>query len=500
MAAQGQASLKKQKENHSMGAAFKEYADYDALGLADLIASKAISVQEVLDAALHRIEQLNPLVNAVSVSMSDIARAQLEKGLPEGIFRGVPILLKDLEVSNYPGVPTQVGSRMLAHNQPQSISHTVHALMAAGFTLAGKTRVPNFGISATTEPVFGGPVRNPWHTGYSAGGSSGGAAAAVAAGMVPIAQATDAAGSLRLPASHCHLFGLKVSRGRVSAAPAGEFAGGLGSAHVLSHTVRDSAAALDIACQPCPGDPYFAPPPSIPYLQAMQQAPARLRIAISLNCPPGANIDPDVVTTIQTAGKLCESLGHAVMENTPCFDFAQATHDLVLIHGANLSSRVETLLEALGRAPGPEDIEEAALDWAAMGRKYTAADYADASRRLQTVGRSFGRFHQDYDILLTPVAAQPALPLGTLSMRKSFEEGYLSDLFAHMAFTSVTNATGQPGMSVPMGFSSNGLPIGAQFTAAYGREDLLLALAAQIEQARPWRQQHSQVWHLEQGI
>lgn len=480
-----------------MGAAFKEYANYDALGLAELIAAKTVSPQEVLEAALYRIEKLNPVVNAVSVSMSDIAREQVKKGLPEGVFRGVPILLKDLEVSNLPGVPTQVGSRMLENNLPSSASHAVNAFIAAGFTLAGKTRVPNFGISATTEPVFGGPVRNPWNLDHSAGGSSGGAAAAVAAGMVPIAQATDAAGSLRLPASHCHLFGLKVSRGRVSASPAGEFAGGMGSAHVLSHTVRDSAAALDIACQPCAGDPYFAPPPSVPYLQAMQHTPKGLRIAINLNTPPGATVDAEVITTIQAAGRMCEALGHTVTEDAPSFDFGQATHDLVLIHGANLSSRVNTLLKELGRTPDPEDIEEAAISWAEMGRKYTAADYADSLRRLQAIGRTFGQFHQDYDVLLTPVAAQPALPLGKLSMRKSFEEGYLNDLFAHMAFTSVSNATGQPTMSVPMGFSSSGLPIGAQFTAAYGREDVLLALAAQIEQAQPWRHLRSPIFSLE---
>lgn len=478
-----------------MSVAFKEYAEYDGLGLAELIARGQVSSLEVLEAALERIETFNPIVNAVSIPMEATARDAVMAGLPHGAFRGVPLLLKDLDIANYPGVPTQLNSRLLENYIPDAPSEVVRRLCEVGFVCLGKTRVPNFGFSATTEPVFGGPTRNPWNLDHSAGGSTGGGAAAVAIGMVPIAQATDAAGSLRLPASHCSLFGLKVSRGRVSAAPYGEFAGGFGSAHVLTRTVRDSAAVLDETWRPVPGDPYHAPPPAMRYRTVIERPPHKLRIAFSTASLGRDPTDAACIEATLAAARLCEEMGHVVEEAAPAYDFNQMMNDLALIHGSNVTSRVEALLERRGAgAVTPEDIEAAALSWTALGKSRSAADYAEALKRVHAIGRTMGAFLQRYDLFLTPVAAQPALPLGVLDMGKSHEQGYTEDLFAHMAFTALANASGQPAMSVPIGLTASGLPVGAQFTAPYGREDWLLALAAQFERMQPWITRRPALW------
>lgn len=476
-------------------ASFKEYADYDAVGLSDLVRRRDVQASEVLDAALDRIAEFNPAVNAVSILMEAEARETVKKGVPTGPFEGVPFLLKDLDTGNYPGVATTLNSRLLENYIPDHSSYAVERSLKAGLVCAGKTNIPNFGVSATTEPKYRGPTRNPWNLNFSAGGSTGGGAAAVAIGMVPMAQATDAAGSLRLPASHCGLFGLKVSRGRISAGPdLGEFAGGMGSVHVITRSVRDSAVMLDQTEGPGIGDPYYAPRPERPYAEEAGLPAGRLRIAFSAMPPVDTSLHPACATAVKVAAKLCEDLGHDLVEGAPVYDFWQMCGDFPLIHGATWSSRLQALIKASGRPVEPEDAEVAALGWAALGQTRTAAEYADAIKRMHMLGRKIGLFFQNYDLLLTPVASAPALPLGVLDTNKPDFEEYVRDLFRHMAFTTLANLTGQPAMSIPIDWAADDLPVGVQFQAAYGREDVLFRLAAQIEEARPWSHRRPKLW------
>ena len=475
---------------------FTDYVDYDAVGLLELLRRGQVSAAEVLEAALDRIAAFEPEVNAIAVPMADYARKAVADGLPFGAASGVPFLVKDIDAGNVAGIPNTMSSRLLLDNAAARSSESVERYLASGMVILGRSAMPNFGVCATTEPVLYGPTRNPWDLGRSAGGSTGGGAAAVAIGMVPVAQATDAAGSLRLPASHCGLFGLKPSRGRVSAGPdAGEHAGGMGAVHVVSRSVRDSALMLDVVAGAGIGDPYVAPPPLQPYAYEILQGPGRLRIAYSVAPPAeGMSVDAECVRAVEEAAKLCESLGHTVEQAAPVFDFRAMVKDFVLIHSAAMSSRVERMLAALGRAPRPDEIEPAALGWARLAQGRNAAALADAYRLMHAITRTVARFMTGYDIFLTPTAAQPALPIGALSMLEPDFDTYLEVLFGHMAFTTLANVTGMPAMSVPLHWTEAGLPVGPHFMASYGAEDILFRLAAQLEQAKPWAHRRPPLW------
>ena len=464
---------------------FGEYENYDALGLADLIRRGEISAPEVLDAAIERVDARDPALNAVVHKMHDTARASIDAGLPPGPLSGVPYMLKDLYVL-YTGAPTTNGSRLFADFVADHDSTLTERLRAAGLVIMGKTNSPEFGYNFFTEPVLHGATRNPWNTERSPGGSSGGAAAAVAAGMLPAAHATDGGGSIRIPASNCGLFGLKPTRARNPSGPdVGEGWSGMGVGHAVTRSVRDSAALLDVTHGPAPGDPYCAPPPARPFSDEVGADPGRLRIGLITAAPSGHDVDPVCVAGAEATAKLCEDLGHHVEPATIDVDIAAVNEAVKVIIGGNMRHVIDTRCGALGRAPREDDVERATWYLAEEARNFSAADYARAIQVLHATGRRMGGFFANYDLLLSPTLANPPLPLGTVDMMAE-PEGYFDQLFRRLPFTPLFNITGQPACSLPLHWTDDGLPVGVQLGADFGNESLLLRVASQIEQARPW--------------
>jgi len=467
---------------------FAEFERFDAVGLADLVRHKQVTEREVMEAALARIGRYNPAVNAIVHMMSDTAERCLAAGLPDGPLRGVPFLLKDLNVL-YDGAPTSNGSRLFRSFVADHDSHITERHRAAGLLIIGKTNTPEFGLSGTTEPVLHGPTRNPWNTALSSGGSSGGAAAAVACRMLPAAHATDGGGSIRIPASACGLFGLKPTRGRNPAGPdVGEGLSGMGTGHIVSISVRDSAAFLDATSGPAPGDPYATPPPARPYACEVGTDPGRLRIAASAAAPGGVPVHPECARAVAEAARLCAELGHEVEEAAPPFDLGAALESVQVIWAANVCVQVTNRYRALGRPVDGSDLER--VTWALVqeGGRRDAAAYAAAVQRMHRIGRQFATFFATYDVSISPTLAMPPWPLGALDMMSESLEGYLTALFNRIPFTAQYNMTGQPAATVPLHWTADGVPVGVQFAARFGDEATLLRLAAQLEQAKPWAQ------------
>jgi amidase len=462
-----------------------EFDTLDGLAIADLVRRREISPGEVLDAVIGRIEDRNPALNAVVATLYEEARGAVEAGLPEGPFVGVPYLFKELVVSVL-GAPTTFASRLYAANQPWRESELVVRCRKAGMLIVGKTNSSEFGLQPVTEPHLFGPTRNPWNPDYSPGGSSGGSAAAVAAGMVPLAHATDGGGSIRIPASCCGLFGMKPTRARITAGPeGGEGLAGLASQHAVTWSVRDSAALLDATAGPMPGDPYYPPPPARPYLEEASRDPGRLRIAYSLSAPNGAAIDPGCVETTRQAVQLCQELGHIVEEAAPQFDVEAVEAAFSAAFQANTMVNV-------GRATGgilpPEGlIEPLTRAVAERGLAMPAPDYIRSLQTLHSETRNIARFFTRYDVWLTPTLATPPPRLGVFDSEIVDVDLWMERLMSFIPFTYLFNVTGQPAMSVPFGKNADGLPIGCHFAARYGEEGLLFGLAGQIERAKPWR-------------
>jgi amidase/6-aminohexanoate-cyclic-dimer hydrolase len=468
-------------------AAFKEYADYDALGLGELIAKKQVTPQEVLEAAIERIEAVNPRINAVVQKSYDEAQAAIRAGLPVGLLSGVPYLLKDLYAWQK-GARIGNGSRLYDGFVADHDFTLVERYKAAGLVILGRTNTPEFGLNAATEPVVNGPTRNPWNLERSAGGSSGGAAAAVAAGMVPAAHGTDGGGSIRIPAANCGLFGLKPNRGRNPAGPdVGEGWSGLACGHALTRTVRDSAALLDATSGPAPGDPYWAPPPARPFLQEVGAKPGKLRIALMKKPITGTPVHPECIKGVEAAARSCEELGHRVEEAMPDFDFVGLRWAMGVIISANLRNGLDARLDALKRTQKEDDVERITALWAEQGRRHTARDYARALIVVHGVGRRFGEFFRKYDVLLSATVAEPPLPLGATDMMGDDLDAYNERLFRLIPFTPQFNVSGGPAASVPLYWTPDGLPVGIQFGADFGNEAVLFRLAAQLEQAQPWK-------------
>ena len=468
--------------------AFKEYADYDALGLGGLIAKKQVTPEEVLDAAIERIEAVNPRINAVVQKAYDEARAVIRAGLPSGPLAGVPYLMKDLYAWQK-GARVGNGSRLYDGFIADHDFTLVERYKAAGLVILGRTNTPEFGLNAATEPVVNGPTRNPWNLERSAGGSSGGAAAAVAAGMVPAAHGTDGGGSIRIPAANCGLFGLKPNRGRNPAGPdVGEGWSGLACGHALTRTVRDSAALLDATSGPAPGDPYWAPPPARPFLQEVGAKPGKLRIALTKKTITGTPVHPECIKGVEAAARLCEELGHRVEETMPEFDFVGLRWAMGVIISANLRNGLDMRLDALKRTQREDDVERITALWAEQGRRLTARDYARALVIVHGVGRRFGEFFRKYDVLLSPTVAEPPLPLGSTDMMGNDLDAYNERLFRLIPFTPQFNVSGGPAASVPLYWTPDGLPVGIQFGADFGNEAILFRLATQLEQAQPWKE------------
>ena len=465
---------------------FADYQDYDALGLAGLVRAGQASAEELLEEALARIEASNASLNAVTIHAADRARRAIEAGLPEGPFTGVPMLLKDLYQA-CAGLPVTNGSRFSDPAPASYDSNLAARYKRAGLVILGRTNASEFGLTTTTESRRHGPARNPWNPDYSTGGSSGGAAAAVAAGILPAAQASDGGGSIRIPASCCGLFGLKPTRGRISLAPdAGEGWNGLATAHALTRSVRDSAALLDVAAGPMPGDPYWAEPPSRPFLEEVGADPGRLRIALCLETFTGSAIEPVCAELARDAARLCQGLGHHVEEAVPGIERAATLEATITIVSVQTALMLDTLSRDLGRPCTPEAVETATWVMAETGREASGVAFQEALETLHAAGRRLGTFFEGYDLILTPTQPMPTPHLGWLDTMSEDQDRYRERVVQSIGFTSFFNATGCPAMSVPLAWGDNGVPQGSQFAAAYANEALLFRLAAQLEEARPW--------------
>jgi amidase/6-aminohexanoate-cyclic-dimer hydrolase len=411
----------------------------------------------------------------------------IRAGLPAGPLAGVPYLMKDLYAWQR-GARIGNGSRLYDGFVADHDFTLVERYKAAGLVILGRTNTPEFGLNAATEPVANGPTRNPWNLERSSGGSSGGAAAAVAAGMVPAAHGTDGGGSIRIPAANCGLFGLKPNRGRNPAGPdVGEGWSGLACGHALTRSVRDSAALLDATSGPSPGDPYWAPPPARPFLQEVGTKPGKLRIALKKKTLPGTPVHPECVKGVEAAARLCEELGHRVEEAMPDFDFVGLRWAMGVIISANLRNGLDARLDILKRTQKEDDVERITALWAEQGRRHTARDYARALVIVHGVGRRFGEFFRKYDVLLSPTVAEPPLPLGSTDMMSNDLDAYNERLFRLIPFTPQFNVSGGPAASIPLYWTPDGLPVGIQFGADFGNEAVLFRLAAQLEQAQPWK-------------
>jgi amidase len=453
----------------------------DATGQADLVRSGQVTALELLEAAIERIEALDPVVNAVVMRWFDHARHTAAGTLPDGVFRGVPFLLKDW-MAAYAGQPQASGNRRLKEAARPALADSalVSRFRAAGLVIAGRTNTPEFASQVTTEPEAWGATRNPWNLACSPGGSSGGAAAAVASGMVPVAHATDGSGSIRIPAACCGVVGLKPSQGRISAGPSGDESGpGVGLC--ISRTIRDTAAMLDAVCGPGVGDTVIAPPPGRPYVRELDADAGPLRVGVLDRYPAGDPVHPDCADAVHEAGRLLEAIGHRVEAAYPAaLADSGIGRQIGLVASSHLSLALDQLADSLGRDVTAGDVEQATWARAQRGRQATAVDHARALIGCTRFRRAIHQWWADgYDLLLTPTTGEPPPPLGALA---SDPAGQL----AYTAFTRVFNITGQPAISLPLSWNSAGLPIGVQLVAAYGREDLLINVAAQAEQARPW--------------
>ncbi|MCP4753893.1 MAG: amidase [Proteobacteria bacterium] len=465
-----------------------EYESYDALGLAELVRKGETSAAELLETAIELAEARNPRLNAIVCKMYDLARESIEKGLPDGPLKGVPFLLKDLG-AYYKGVPTTGGSQLFADFVPEYDDELVTRYKKAGLVVFGKTNTPELGLTVTTEPRLLGPCRNPWNLDYTTGGSSGGSAAAVAAGIVPVAHASDGGGSIRIPAACCGLIGLKPTRGRVTMAPdLGEGWNGMSINHVVSRSVRDSAAFLDATAGPATGDPYYAPPISRPFLEEVGDDPGRLKIAFTTVTHTDVTADATCIAALDHAVKLCESLGHIVEDARPEVDSERFGRTTMTVINANARLDLVKRAAALGREPSPDDVEHITWIMAENGRSTTAVEYIQAVQDIHGIGRGVAQFFETYHILVSPVLLSPPVPLGTLDTMSTDTRTYAINFAKFFGFTNLFNATGQPSMSVPLFWTDDDLPVGLQFTARFGDEALLFRLAAQLEQAQPWKE------------
>jgi amidase len=467
-------------------------ADLDAVAQAGLVASGELSAAELLEAAIVRLEAARQL-NAVIADLFDRGRKQaagldgsgaLRNG-QAGPLAGVPFLLKDLGAS-LAGAPEAMGSRALRTHVASESAWIVERYLAAGLVVFGKTNTPEWGNHCTTEPSLFGPTVNPWSPSITPGGSSGGSAAAVAAGIVPAASGGDGTGSIRVPASCCGLVGLKPRRGRTSFAPgAGHGLEGLVNEHALTRTVRDSAALLDVVAGAAPGDPYSAPVPNVPFLQAItQQGPAQ-RILLATASPfKGPLTDPEVVAAVEQAGALLEGLGHVVEAGAPTID-ADAVADAIAVLHTVSNAQLHALATAhLGREPHEDEFEPSTWVMVREGFHATGVAYADAIGAVHAQTRRFAAGMSGHDVLLVPTLLTPPPPYGLLDQPRGTTRAFFDVEFATTGWTSLANVTGWAAISLPLGVTSEGLPIGVQLMAP--DETILLQLAAQLELAEPW--------------
>jgi amidase len=473
-----------------------ELATLDAMAQAALVASGECTASELVEAAIERIERTNPRINAVVVKLFERAREQAAGVLPAGPFRGVPLLLKDLGC-HVAGMSVYGGTKFLRDRDWKSPTDSVLAqrFAAAGFVIVGKTNTPELGLSPTTEPDTFGPTRNPWNPERIVGGSSGGSASAVAAGLVPIAHAGDGGGSIRNPAGACGLVGLKPSRGRTSVGPEhGEGWGGAVTEHVITRTVRDTAAVLDCVAGPASGDPYYAPQPERPFLEEVGRDPGSLRIGL-FTSNPNTPAHPEAGAAVEAAAALLESLDHRVDATYPA---ALDETNLGEWVGTSVSSSVARELDAYAEMTGDEveeaDVEPATWAMAQRGRSLSASDYLKTIDALHGYGRRLRGWWRElpgedgYDILVTPTMAEPAPPIG------SVKGADIDRIVRLVPYTMAYNVSGQPAIGLPLHWTAEGLPMGVQLVGCYGSESLLIRLSSQLEEAMPWRERRPAIY------
>lgn len=486
----------------------KEYDRLDATAMAHLVADAQVKPIELVDEAIRRIESANPKVNAVISTDFERARDAAGGDLPDGLFRGVPFLLKDLAL--HEGTVCTFGSVFFRDFEPTITSAAVERMLASGLISLGRTNSPEFGLLPTTEPVLHGATNNPWDLDHSVGGSSGGAAAAVAAGMIPMAHATDGGGSIRIPASCTGLFGLKPTRGRTPRFPP------IASDYIsvdlcVSRSVRDSARMLDVLAGALPGAMYWAPEPAMPFRQAAAADPGSLRIAFATADLRGRGADAECVAAVESAAHLLESLGHVVVPDAPAIDGDQLSEAFRVLWSAATAGSFALILDAISakrsgriarrtlgdwrtmkvlakldeRKSGLDAFEPFTWDLVAHARDHSAVDLMIALDTLQAISHSIAAFTTDYDLMMWPVLATPPMRNGALDQRVGLDAIW-EQLERYVPYTPIANFTGRPAMSVPLHWSEAGLPVGVQFVGGFGQEAMLLSLARQLEEAAPW--------------
>lgn len=473
---------------------FSDYADYDGLGLAALVRDRQVAPTEVVDAAIERIERHNPRINAIAHKAYDEALALARTPLPEGTFRGVPFLVKDLLIG-VAGWPRTSGSRFCRDVTDREDSGLMRRYRGSGVIPLGKTTCPEFGITGTTEPALFGPCRNPWSLDHSAGGSSGGSAAAVASGMVPMAHGGDGRGSIRIPASCCGLVGLKVTRDRNPHLPDGyDFAQGFVVEHVITRTVRDCAAMLDVTGQPEPASPYALPAKAGPYLDEIGRSPGRLRIAWSSETANGRPVRPEVQAALEGVADLLARLGHEVVPRGLGVDQRALYAAQNAWSAANFAAGMRRVIAEVGREPAEDDLEP--LTWATLraGRRATGEQAMWEVQELRMLARGVLALFEDFDVYLTPVMGTPPPPIGYLDPVAVAPRDIGRRNGEVFPFAAPFNMTGQPSISLPLAWTADGLPIGMMFSARYADEATLLRLAAQLEKEAPWRDRRPPVW------
>jgi amidase len=461
------------------------YARSDGLALADLVRRGQVSASELVEAAVTIIDRLNPQLNAVVHKLYDTARAAAPDVDRDAPFAGVPYVLKEVG-STWKGAPLTNASGWMRQVVAPEDSELVRRIKAAGFLLVGKSNAPEFGWCISTEPKLYGATRNPWRNDVTAGGSSGGAAAAVAARMVPIADASDGAGSIRVPASCCGIVGLKPSRGRITMGPVGDLWHGCAYILCVSRSVRDVAAYLDAVAGGLPGDPYLAPTTSAGWLASAGRTPSRLRVGFSVKPPDGNAIHAEVEAAVRKTASLVEALGHNVEEHDMALHVATAWPVYTRMTCVQTARLVDELAPLVGAPVARDDVEP--VTWAVIerGRSVSGVQHSADVEAVRVLSRAIASDLSPYDVFLTPTLTHPPRPLGYLDMSEPDIDRYNAQ-WTDAVFMFPFNISGQPAMSLPLHWSRNGLPIGVQLVGRHGDEAGLLSLATVLEQELPWR-------------
>ena len=468
-----------------------EYLSFDALGLAELIRTKQITPSELLEVSIELTEKIDPIINAVPIKHYDLARQHAINHKDNGLFQGVPFLLKDLN-NNLDGTITSGGSRVLENIKADHTSELVKRTINSGLNIFGKTNSPELGLTVTTEPVLYGPTKNPWDLDRSSGGSSGGASAAVASGIIPMAQASDGGGSIRIPASCCGLFGLKPTRARTPLGPASlEGWGGQSIFHCVSVSVRDSAALLDLTSGHEKGAPYRSAHQEKSFLEQINIEPGNLKIGYLET--PNTEIDADVKGIMSQTINLCEKLGHSVESTSLDFSSDEISLAIITIISANVAYVVKSQSLQTKRDISNDFFENVTLQMAENGNNFSASDYVNAIKINHKLGQELEKMFEEFDILLSPVLASPPVKIGHIDMNTTDMKTYIERLSKYSPFTGIFNQSGQPSMSVPLYRTKNDLPVGSMFSAAFGNENLLFSLAGQLEKAEPWMESLQQM-------